>query len=179
MNRKTLINLHLISASFFAPVLVIIGLSGGLYLLDIKGENVETIVYSGDNFNIDFSADDRNKETERVLKAAGIEHSFDYTRGNSDLTITRPTSQTHFMLELKNSELVITKREPSLIRSLIELHKGHGPTEFKWFQKFVSLALLFILISGLFLGLTSPMLRNKTIVISGAGVVSVIILAML
>jgi uncharacterized iron-regulated membrane protein len=49
VSRKTLVTIHLYLAAFFAPILLIMAVSGGLYLLDIKGsmEKGETIVLEG------------------------------------------------------------------------------------------------------------------------------------
>ena len=37
MNRKTLITIHMYLSAFFAPMVLLVAISGGLYLIGIKG----------------------------------------------------------------------------------------------------------------------------------------------
>jgi hypothetical protein len=52
---------------------------------------------------------------------------------------------------------------------MIELHKGHGPTLYKDFQKAMAVALVFVLLSGAWLGVSSKGLRIKAATTIGAG----------
>jgi hypothetical protein len=52
---------------------------------------------------------------------------------------------------------------------MMELHMGHGPLAFKNFQKFFALGLIFIILSGLWLGLSSSRLRRRTLAAAGTG----------
>ena len=38
MNRKLLITIHMYLAAFFAPAVLLVAISGGLYLIGVKGE---------------------------------------------------------------------------------------------------------------------------------------------
>jgi hypothetical protein len=67
--------------------------------------------------------------------------------------------------------VIVLERTPSVLRALIELHKGHGPKLFVWMQKVMALALLLILLSGLVLGYLSPVLRSKTLFTSTIGLI--------
>jgi len=49
----------------------------------------------------------------------------------------------------------------------------------KLFQKVMAFALLVVLLSGLYLGLSSAMLRTKTLAISGAGLATFLLLVLL
>ena len=60
----------------------------------------------------------------------------------------------------------------------MELHMGHGPGLFKNFQKMFALGLLLIILSGLWLGLSSSGLRRRTLVISSAGAAVFLLLAL-
>jgi hypothetical protein len=60
--------------------------------------------------------------------------------------------------------------EPSLRKRMIELHMGHGPTAYKSYERVFAVGMLFIILTGLWLGLSSARLRFSTAVISGAGV---------
>jgi hypothetical protein len=169
MSRKLLISIHLILAAFFAPILIIIGVSGGLYLFGEKGHVEKQEIYKGTSAEFDFSNKDKAGEIRRFIEANNIEHEFEYAKGGANFVITRPTSKQHLSFQLENNQLVVTQRTPSLIATIVELHKGHGPGLFKTFQKLTALGLFLIIISGLYLGITSPLLRNKTVAITGLG----------
>ena len=68
--------------------------------------------------------------------------------------------------------------EPSLQKRMIELHMGHGPTAYKAYQQVFAAGMLFIILTGLWLGLSSARLRFSTAVISGAGVILFLWLAL-
>ncbi|MEH6569550.1 MAG: hypothetical protein V7709_10765, partial [Halioglobus sp.] len=48
-------------------------------------------------------------------------------------------------------------------------HKGHGPSAFKTFQKAFAVGLLFIILSGLWLGISAGRLRQSTLLTATAG----------
>ena len=83
-------------------------------------------------------------------------------------TNTRPTSRTHYVIELSEG-VAISRAEPSLQAAMMELHMGHGPTAFKTFQKFFAAGLIFIILSGLWLGLSSSRLRPRTLAAAAGG----------
>ena len=60
-----------------------------------------------------------------------------------------------------------------------ELHKGHGPTLYKQFEIAFSMALVVIMLSGLYLGLASKGLKTRTIQLSLSGTALFLILALL
>lgn len=169
MSRKTIITLHLALAAFFAPVLIITGLSGGLYLISEKGSVKQQEIYRGELAGLDLGSKEAENQIRQFIQTQKIDYEFEYIKGNNKLAYTRPTSKLHLLFEVKNDKLVVTERTPNFAASIIELHKGHGPRAFKTFQKFMALGLLLILLSGLYLGLTSPLYKNKTIFISGLG----------
>ncbi len=179
MSRKSIITLHLALAAFFAPVLLVTGISGGLYLVEVKGSVEKQVLFEGELADFDFSSGNRMQSVQSFINNHNIDHDFEYLKGNSSTLVTRPTSKTHLSFEVKNNQLTVTKRSPNLIASIIELHKGHGPRLFKTFQKLMAIALFLILVSGLYLGLSSKAYVRRTLLISGAGVVSLLLLVWL
>jgi len=177
MNRKTLISLHLILAAFFAPILIITGLSGGLYLIGEKGEVKKEIVYQGLIGEFNFTGKSKRQQVREFIRVNKLKQDFEYLKGDAKTFVTRPTSKQHLMFKVNKKQLIVTKRTPNFIASIVELHKGHGSRAFKTFQKFMAIGLFLILVSGLFLGLTSPLLRNKTLLISGIGLLSFLFFA--
>jgi len=61
---------------------------------------------------------------------------------------------------------------------MMELHKGHGPTAFKTYQKLVALALMAVVFGGFFVGLLAANYRRKTLIASGLGVIVFLLLAL-
>jgi uncharacterized iron-regulated membrane protein len=177
MNRSFWIKAHLFAAAFFAPVLIIIATSGGLYLLGIKGSVKESTVPTPAGASLNLDSDTLDADVTRLLADAGITHEFEYLRAGGNSLTTRPTSTTYYVLKVTAEEVEISRNEPSLQKSMIELHKGHGPVLFKEFQKFMAAALLFVLLSGTWLGLSSKGLRNKTLATMGGGLVAFLTLA--
>jgi hypothetical protein len=75
--------------------------------------------------------------------------------------------------------LVVSYNEPSIQSKLIELHKGHGPGIFKTFQKVIAVGLLFVVLSGFWLGVSALGLRRTTLIATGSGAVLFGLLALL
>jgi hypothetical protein len=178
MSRKLLVTIHLALAAFFSPILIVVGISGGLYLIGEKGQIDKQEIYRGDLSGYDFSNKDRENQIRQFIQLKGIEHEFEYAKGGTRFAMTRPTSKPYLFFQLDKEELVVSKRTPNFIASIIELHKGHGPTMFKTFQKFMAVGLLIILLSGLILGLTSKLYRFKTLAISGFGLITLLYFAL-
>ena len=61
---------------------------------------------------------------------------------------------------------------------MIELHMGHGPVAYKTYQKIFAAGMLFIILSGLWAGLSSTKLRGPTAVVAGGGLLVFALLAM-
>lgn len=176
VSRKLLVSIHLYLAAFFAPFILVMALTGGLYLLGIKGEMVKTPVTVVDNVHLDGKSAHLKQDVIGVLASAGIESGFDYVKVRGDSFYTRPTNRTHYLLESVENGVAVTQIEPSLIAGLIELHKGHGPTAFRLVEQLLAAGLIVIMLSGLYLGLMSPMLRQPTGLLTIAGVLVFVVL---
>lgn len=163
MNRRVLISIHLHIAAFFAAAVILMALSGGLYLLGIKGEVEEVALGSVDGGERLLAAPDR-PGVAAILTRVGVEdYDFEYVKVSGMRLYTRPTSRTHYLLEVAGDTIAISRREPDLQARMIELHKGHGPTLFRTFQKVLALGLLVMLLSGVWLGLAAERLRGRTL----------------
>ena len=179
MNRGFFISLHMYLAAFFAPFIFLVSISGGLYLVGIKGSVEQTPVYQSADYQFDAEAGDLKAEVDTLLVAAGVAgFDYEYVKVKGNTLYTRPTSHEHFVINLGEGVEVIRAR-PSLQSALIELHKGHGPTLYKTFQKFFAVALLLIVSSGLFLGLSLARLRPRTLATSLAGTLVFVLLVLL
>ena len=167
--RSLWIKIHLYVAAFFLPMLLAMAASGGLYLLGVKG-SVDSIPVSLSTTK-SLSADSGTLENDvrELLNANGIDHDFEYIKVSGKKFITRPTSTDYYELIIHENEVQATLNQPDLIKSLIELHKGHGPLFFKDLQKLMALGLLIVLLSGFWLGASSASLRVPTLLTTLAG----------
>jgi hypothetical protein len=177
--RRTLINLHLYAAAFLAPMFLLVAISGGLYLIGNKGSVDSTELTLAKDAELDPGSASLEDDIRVLLEDAGVEFSFEYVKVSGNSVTTRPTSRTHFVFSVSDGVVAAVRNEPNLQKSMIELHKGHGPTLFKEFQKVLAVGLLFVVLSGMWLGISSKGLRLPTLAVSGAGLVLFVILAVL
>ncbi len=172
MDRKLLISIHMYLSAFFAPAVLLVAISGGLYLIGIKGEVQETFIYQSSEATIDSDSPSLKDDVTALLAEAGIESfDFEYVKVKGSTLYTRPTSTEHYILKLGDDGVEVVHGVPSLQKRMIELHMGHGPTAFKTFQKFFAVGLVFVMISGMWLGLSAKHLRRSTALTVGAGAV--------
>ncbi|MDF1764324.1 MAG: hypothetical protein P1U57_13025 [Oleibacter sp.] len=177
MSRKTLMTIHLYLAAFFTPMIVIMAVSGGLYLFDIKGsmDKGTPIVIAGAELK---GNDDAGIEhIKSLLSGAGLDDGFEYLKDRGSMMQTRPTSRDYYEIKQTPQGVEFTPVSPSLVAAMMELHKGHGPQIFRTLQQVLAVGLVLILISGLILGLQSPMLKNKTIAVTAGGILVFVLVA--
>jgi len=157
-------------AAFFTPAVLLVAISGALYLIGIKGEVEQTPVYRSAEFTIDPNSNTLKSDVTALLSSAGVnDYEFEYVKVKGSTLITRPTSTTHFVFHTSAAGVEVLKADPNLQGRMIELHKGHGPTAFKTFQKVFAVGLVLIMLSGLWLGLSAPRLRRSTALTTLAG----------
>lgn len=172
MDRKLLITIHMYLAAFFAPAVLLVAFSGGLYLLGVKGEVEQEIIYSSSEVRIDNQSASLEADVAALLARAGVEsYSFEYAKVSGTTVYTRPTSSDHYLIKSSAVGVEVIHARPSLQSRMIELHKGHGPTNFKTFQKAFAIALIFIILSGLWLGVSAARLRRSTLLTVATGAV--------
>ncbi|NND82925.1 MAG: hypothetical protein HKN50_10900 [Gammaproteobacteria bacterium] len=176
--RKTIVLIHLFLAAFVAPALLLVGISGGLYLLGVKGELQSSEIVLPADAVLDFESPELEADVRALLARVDSAAEFEYLRLRPGLVQTRPTSREYLEFALTDDGLALTRQVPDLQKSMIELHKGHGPLAFKTYQKAVAISLLFIVVSGVWLGITSPGLRRKTLLTSVIGLLLFVFLAL-
>jgi hypothetical protein len=167
--RSLWVKIHLYVAAFFLPMLLAMATSGGLYLLGVKGSVDSTPVTLSATQTLSPDSDTLDSDVRELLTENGIDHDFEYIKVSAGTFITRPTSSDYYELTVLENEVQATLNRPDLIRSLVELHKGHGPLLFKDLQKLMALGLLIILLSGFWLGVSSVALRIPTLLTTAAG----------
>ena len=173
-----MITIHLYLAAFFAPILLIMAVSGGLYLVGVKGsmDKAAPVVVNGASID---AAGDTKAQIKTLLDQAGLPSGFETLRDRGDTYQTRPSSRDHYEITASATGVTITPVSPSLIAAMMELHKGHGPKLFRLVEIVMALGLVLILVSGLIIGIKSPLLKTPTVAVSAAGIVIFIVLAAL
>ncbi|MFT4519332.1 MAG: hypothetical protein ACI9JM_001728 [Halioglobus sp.] len=176
MDRKLLVTIHMYLAAFFAPAVLLVAISGGLYLAGFKGSVDEEFVYSS-NAIIDSKSSSLQTDVAELLVDAGVKsYNFEYVKVSGENLYTRPTSSDHYVIKPNDSGVEVIHARPSLQSRMIELHKGHGPSAFKTFQTAFALGLIFIIFSGLWLGFSAAKLRRSMALTATAGVAIFILL---
>ncbi|WP_439102793.1 hypothetical protein [Congregibacter sp.] len=169
MSRSLFISIHLYLSSFFSAVVVLVAFSGGMYLLGVKGSLETTPVAQADG-GVALMADPSKTAVLAALAEAGIDDfNFDYVITRGDTLYTRPTSRTYYGLTVDGDSVSISRNEPSFQKRMQELHFGHGPSMYREFQKVFAAGMLFIILSGVWLGLSSSRLRVRTLIAAGGG----------
>ncbi len=168
--RKLLVTLHLLFAGFMTPAFLMLAITGGNYLLGNKGSTETAALTLKDGASLDFSASTIEQDVEKLLAESGIDHSFEYvkSRGGGKYHL-RPTSRPYIEFIHNDAGLTASLKTPSLQAGFMELHKGHGPTIFKTYQKLVALALIGVVLGGFFVGILAKAYRRKTLIATGLG----------
>ena len=178
MARALLIKLHLYCSAFFAAAIVLVAVSGGLYLIGIKG-TIEQMPVGTLATGQQLLLDPSEAKVQAALASLGVSDcEFEYVKQKGSQLITRPTTRPFYTLDISGEEAVVQYNEPSLQKRMIELHMGHGPTAYKTYQQVFAAGMLFIILTGLWLGLSSARLRFSTAMISGTGVILFLWLAL-
>lgn len=167
--RKYLVLAHLWLAGLMAPAFGLHAISGGLYLMDIKGEAVTERISLPADSSLDFKSETLETEVRALLEQANLNYEFEYIRNRGSVIQLRPTSKTYLEFSQTPQGLSASRVKPDIVRSMMELHKGHGPKLFKTYQKLVALFLLGVVLGGIFVGLLAKAYRKQTIVAVVAG----------
>ncbi len=179
MSRALFIKIHLYLSAFFSVAVILVATSGGLYLLGQKG-SVETTRLTVLPGAAALVSEPSKANVLAVLKQAGIsDFDFDYVKDRGSVLQTRPTSRPFYQLTISGDTVEVDYVVPSLQKRMMELHMGHGPSAYRLYQQLFAAGMLFIIVSGLWLGLSSPRLRKPTSVAAGSGLLLFVLLALL
>ena len=106
---------------FFSAAIVLVALSGGLYLIGIKGTIDQTpvgLAGSGEQL----LAEPSIEAVQAALTEVGVtDFEFDYVKQKGSQLITRPTTRPFYTLDVSGNEVVVQYNEPSLQKKMIEL----------------------------------------------------------
>lgn len=158
MQRKQLITLHLVLSSFFLPFLLLMPLSGTLYLLGLKGEQKTQVAFAVDQ-PVPAGIEERAAFFRTEFEERGIDFDFEYIRESGSTLIFRPSSRDHYIARLTGSGAEVSLVQPDFVKRIVELHKGHGPTLVKRLQTAFGIGLILIAVTGVWLAAVAPPLR--------------------
>jgi hypothetical protein len=169
MKRMTLVKLHLYFAGLILVFLAFTALSGSLHLfLGDETEQVKEVK----TFNVSSSIqkEELTNIFEKELNSINSNYRFDYIKGSSSSQTSRPTSRTYYTINLKDGVASIKEHQPSILMSLMELHKGHGPLASRNVLGILGVIAILTVLTGFGLGISSRAFRKVTIatVFSGA-----------
>lgn len=164
-----MIQIHLVIAALFLPLLLMMPVTGSLYILGFKGDQTKV-----EAFRIqEVPPKDENAQEEffrAKFKEQNLDYDFEYIRGNGKEFTFRPVTNVHYVAAIEGESLVFSQVNPTLLKRMIELHKGHGPTLMRWFEVAFGVALVLVTLSGMWLALTVPVYRKLTFVSFAIGV---------
>jgi len=175
--RRLLTQIHLYMAGLLAPAFLLVAISGGMDLAGFEAKVKETPIVLGDDSALDFTSASLNADVEKLLDQAGIDLEFEYIRSRGPMAMTRPTSRTFAKFEKTPDGLKATINDPNLQYSLMELHKGHGPGIFRTYQIIAAIALFFVVIGGVAVGLLARAYRLPTLISTAIGAIGFAIFA--
>ncbi len=167
--RNILVTIHLYAAALLAPAFLLVAISGGLYLADVKGGTKDTPIAIPAGTKFDTESPTFEADVRTFLKAQKVDVDFEYIRARGDSFTTRPTSRPHVAFEEKDGQLTAKYVMPEPLNALMEIHKGHGPRAYRIFGMLAGLAMFIVVMGGLLIGLLSPAYRKPTIISALAG----------
>jgi uncharacterized iron-regulated membrane protein len=175
--RNFLVKCHLWAAGLLAPLFILVAYTGAAYLLDFKGEVKGTPLALPAGTVLDPESPTVEADVRKLLAANGLDTGFDYLRMGDDSITTRPTSREFVTFERTDGQWSATLNQPNLQYSLIELHKGHGPALYRYYQILAAVVLFLVVLGGLIVGWMAPGYRRATSIGLGAGTVTFGVLA--
>lgn len=173
--RKILVQIHLYCAAFLTPVFILVAVTGGLYLVGIKGSTTATPIEFPAGTVLKSDSPTLEQDVEALLQAQGVDVNFEYIKNRGNVLQTRPTSRDYVQFNLSPEGVTAKLHEPNLPYAMMELHKGHGPQLFRNYQILAAIALFIVVVGGFFVGLLAPAYRKTTLIATGLGVVSFVL----
>lgn len=168
--RNFLVKCHLWAAGLLAPLFILVAYTGAAYLLDFKGEVEETPLALPQGTNLDPESPTIEDDVREILAANQLDTGFDYLRMGDGSMTTRPTSRAFVTFERSDDgQWSATLKQPNLQYALIELHKGHGPQLYRYYQILAAVVLFLVVLGGLIVGWMAPGYRRATSIGLGVG----------
>ena len=140
-------------------------LSGVLDLLGVDSKINKLLIHTTNENALNFKSQTIRQDVKNLLAEVNEDSDFDGIRFKNNKLYTQPNYRQHYAFKKNNGLLKIYQYTPNLQFKLMSFHKGNGPKLYKIYQKIFVYGLFFVLVSGLWLGLTSKALKSKTIIV--------------
>jgi hypothetical protein len=160
--RRLLITLHLWIAGLLAPAFLVVAVSGGLYIAGIEGKATQTPLELPAGVQLELGSETFEADVRQLIDSQGLNVDFEYVRGGPDRAQTRPTTRTFLTFQQTPDGIKTALNTPDFPYALLELHKGHGPQAYRYYQILVALALFLAVIGGVTVGLLAKNYRRST-----------------
>ncbi|MDP7319584.1 MAG: PepSY domain-containing protein [Bacteriovoracaceae bacterium] len=170
MNRLTLIKIHLYFSGLTLIFMSLMALSGSLHFL-IGDEAEDKALIKSINVTQQINKNKLKDLFIKELTQIDSTYQYDYIKGSKSSLMSRPTTRTYYTIHLQNTKAKIHKHEPSLRKTLMELHKGHGARVTRFILGILGIAAIGAALSGLWLGLSSKAFRKITILTTVSGII--------
>lgn len=172
--RSTIIKLHLLVAAFMFPAIVMFLGTGAFYTWGITGDYVDTeypvalrapLTNDKDALTAVAMAELARRDIALPSGSPGVRSvgegfRLEWTGANRDVHLA-PTDNPAIGL--------LTVKETTIHRRLVQLHKAKGATLFKIYATLLALSLFLLVASGLVISLITPAYRSMTLWAGAAG----------
>lgn len=175
MKRNTWTKIHLIISSFFFPFMILIPLTGALYIYGFKGEKVKEVIVESQTI-INPKSETLESEVKTFLRENNVDYKFEYIKKRDTYLELRPANKIHYFVYFSDEGTKLTKITPSITAAAIEIHKGHGPKLVKQLSGLFGIGLLLVSLSGFVLAITLKPYRKTFLLSSGVGILTLLIL---
>lgn len=167
-SRQWMVQIHLVLAALFLPFLLLMPLSGALYLLDQKGDQVKENV-----FVVSGTPPEDQQAQEKFFREQfsknNIDYDFEYIKTSPTDYLFRPTSRTYYVATPIDGVLTMQKVKPTLLKRMLEIHKGHGPQLIRIFEIAFGFSLLLVAFSGIWIAYVTPKYRKSMLISFAVG----------
>ncbi|MDQ6961671.1 MAG: hypothetical protein Q9M28_03960 [Mariprofundaceae bacterium] len=176
-NRQLLVKLHLIMAGLTLAIAVMFFITGALYTWNYKPSSYSTEY----RIQVEKPLHRDYKLLKSVTRVELAKLGINEPLGKAKLKSDRKRNSYKFTWSGKNHRAtlrpsskgglhaVLTVKTPSWYNRFMRLHKGKGGDIFDIFAISASIVFLFILISGVIIGLQVPIFRKLTLYSLGGG----------
>ncbi|MEO1015119.1 MAG: hypothetical protein AAFX08_08020 [Pseudomonadota bacterium] len=167
--RRILILAHLYFAALLAPFFLLVGVTGALYVADVKGGNASTPLELPAGAALDPKSPTLDADVAALLEQMDVKVRYERLSARGATVKTWPISRAHVQFNVGGPELTAELLTPDLPKAMMELHKGHGPKLLRTYQIFAGATLALVVLGGILVGLLAASYRQQTIIAAAVG----------
>ena len=174
-NRITLIKFHLVLASFILPIFLLYLGSGLLYTFNIKGHIHKTEI----PINLQQAINDDVQQVEQIVTIRLKQTEFSlpdnppilkHKDGHSEVRWNRISQSFTFRFIAGEKSAMLVIRQRDLLTQVMRIHRAESGTAFKLLSLSMALTLCLVLMSGIYMALSSGKLGKISLIAVGCGI---------